>query len=443
MKLIAWYDNEWGYSSKLLDLAVRIATWVARTTRCSVARVSGRLSQPLRRPGRIVGAALAAPWSASLRIVGLLHLLLVAGPAFGRKLARGQRFTDGATRFGQMPAVAKATGGRDGDDVIESLAESLAATLDLRLPHPQLAHAGRVDEERSTPHDDQLTVGGRVAAPGVALAHLTGALGGAADQRVDQRRFAHARHANQGQRLAGRKPRLQLLEPDSGERAGENDRDAGESLRERIGHRPGSALRSISFTIRIGCGAALLGDGQVAPDARLVDEASIARALSFPEGADDPHHVDVGGDDLGFGALARRLTDQAGATFEEVSDDKGVEGLRVIPRHPVPDLRAIDGFLPAGAAAAEDGLAGAALRPGDVALTVSDGDPRRDEVTAQRSDLAFKLRIESDRCQGGDGVRHEPLGGQTLAEKPRGVHRFVRWLDTLGRRWLKQPQSDN
>ena len=26
VKLIAWYDNEWGYSSKLLDLAVRIAT---------------------------------------------------------------------------------------------------------------------------------------------------------------------------------------------------------------------------------------------------------------------------------------------------------------------------------------------------------------------------------------------------------------------------------
>ena len=24
VKLIAWYDNEWGYSSKLLDLAVRI-----------------------------------------------------------------------------------------------------------------------------------------------------------------------------------------------------------------------------------------------------------------------------------------------------------------------------------------------------------------------------------------------------------------------------------
>lgn len=27
MKVIAWYDNEWGYASKLLDLAVRIAAW--------------------------------------------------------------------------------------------------------------------------------------------------------------------------------------------------------------------------------------------------------------------------------------------------------------------------------------------------------------------------------------------------------------------------------
>jgi glyceraldehyde 3-phosphate dehydrogenase len=26
VKLIAWYDNEWGYSSKLLDLAVRMTT---------------------------------------------------------------------------------------------------------------------------------------------------------------------------------------------------------------------------------------------------------------------------------------------------------------------------------------------------------------------------------------------------------------------------------
>jgi glyceraldehyde 3-phosphate dehydrogenase len=24
MKLIAWYDNEWGYASKLLDLSVRV-----------------------------------------------------------------------------------------------------------------------------------------------------------------------------------------------------------------------------------------------------------------------------------------------------------------------------------------------------------------------------------------------------------------------------------
>jgi glyceraldehyde 3-phosphate dehydrogenase len=25
VKLVAWYDNEWGYSSKLLDLAVKLA----------------------------------------------------------------------------------------------------------------------------------------------------------------------------------------------------------------------------------------------------------------------------------------------------------------------------------------------------------------------------------------------------------------------------------
>ncbi|HSS37685.1 MAG TPA: type I glyceraldehyde-3-phosphate dehydrogenase, partial [Polyangia bacterium] len=26
VKLIAWYDNEWGYASKLLDLAVHMST---------------------------------------------------------------------------------------------------------------------------------------------------------------------------------------------------------------------------------------------------------------------------------------------------------------------------------------------------------------------------------------------------------------------------------
>jgi glyceraldehyde 3-phosphate dehydrogenase len=26
VKLVAWYDNEWGYSCKLLDLAVPMAT---------------------------------------------------------------------------------------------------------------------------------------------------------------------------------------------------------------------------------------------------------------------------------------------------------------------------------------------------------------------------------------------------------------------------------
>src|SRR3954466_3700341 len=172
--------------------------------------------------GRVVRTALAAAGPAALRIVGFVTLLLEARPVLGRQSAGFQRLADGATRFGHMPAVAEATGFRDGDDVLELVTDSVARPLDLHLPDPELTHAGRIDEERSAGHDDQLPVGRRVAAPGVALPHVPGALGSAADQRVDQRRLAHARHPDQRQRLAGGEPRPEPVEPQPAERAGED-----------------------------------------------------------------------------------------------------------------------------------------------------------------------------------------------------------------------------
>src|ERR1022692_2718187 len=48
----------------------------------------------------------------------------------------------------------------------------------------------------------------------------------------------------------------------------------------------------------------------------IVVTAPIASASAFSKGADDPHDVDIDGDDLRRGALSRCLTYQAGATFQ-------------------------------------------------------------------------------------------------------------------------------
>ena len=74
------------------------------------------------------------------------------------------------------------------------------------------AHARRVDQPPAPGHGDQLRRHGGVATPLVAGAHRRGVLAILTDQRVDERRLAHAAGAEEGDRRSGPDERPQLPE---------------------------------------------------------------------------------------------------------------------------------------------------------------------------------------------------------------------------------------
>lgn len=77
----------------------------------------------------------------------------------------------------------------------------------LRLPHPELAHAGRVDRQHAVFQQEQLAVGGRVPAPPVLFTDAGGAHDLPARQRVHKGRLSRARRAEEDDRPA----RLQVV----------------------------------------------------------------------------------------------------------------------------------------------------------------------------------------------------------------------------------------
>src|SRR5262249_12964129 len=92
-------------------------------------------------------------------------------------------------------AIPKAAGARQ-------LSNLVKCRVQASLPGPKLefAHTGRVDERTAARQRHQLTVRCRMATAAIGLAHLPNALAVLAKEPVDQRRFAHARRAQQSNR---------------------------------------------------------------------------------------------------------------------------------------------------------------------------------------------------------------------------------------------------
>jgi hypothetical protein len=71
-------------------------------------------------------------------------------------------------------------------------------------------------------------------------------------------------------------------------------------------------------------GGRVLVEGEIRAGAMVVVEVGRLKSAEMALTEDDD--VDIGGDDLRRGALSRCLTYQAGATFQKVCDEEGVEG---------------------------------------------------------------------------------------------------------------------
>jgi hypothetical protein len=94
----------------------------------------------------------------------------------------------------------------------------------------QLAQAGRVEDQAAAGPDDQLAAGRRVPTLAV-VADLLDRLHVPADQAVDQRRLAHTRGAQQGDRAMPAEVALQVDQAQAGHGADDEDRDARRGCR--------------------------------------------------------------------------------------------------------------------------------------------------------------------------------------------------------------------
>ena len=215
-----------------------------------------------------------------------------------------------AARLAHMLAVTKLARPRQRIQLRERLFER-----PLARPQLQHAHARCVDQDGTARQRHQFAMRRGVPPTRIPLAHVLGRLSLLAAQRIDERRLAHARHAEQGDARARHQPRRECLEPRAIARA-----------QRHHGH--------------AGCGELRLGDHrvQVVGEVRLVEHdhrlrpalprrsdvaLDAARVVVIVESRHHEHRVDVRRDDLGFRRLAHGAPHEHATARQHRHDRRG------------------------------------------------------------------------------------------------------------------------
>ena len=247
--------------------------------------------------------------------VGRLALQLAMAREPGRvQPAVVDRGLDGAAGFAVVTAVPEPAALRQVRDVRECVLEAVGRAGDAERPD-----AWGVDEQRACRQADELAMGRRVPAARVVLANGARALAVVAQERVDERRLADARRAEDDRRPAGRQvvagQRGDAVAGEGGDRSG--PRRPGRPPRRRpAGPRDRRDIGLVEDDD--GCRATGPRDREVALEAAEVEVAV--------EPGDDERHVDVGGQDLLVGEPAAGPPTGAGIAARTRSGGAGRPG---------------------------------------------------------------------------------------------------------------------